>query len=84
MTRRLVAAALTALAVLAVFVVLARAPRPAVAPAVLLRTASGQLIRVSPAAGVHATTQTSPASAGSQTPTLAAAAAPVTPTTRTS
>ena len=88
MIRRLTAAALTMLSVLAVFLVLALAHRPSVAPAVLVRTASGQLVPAAPSAGVHATTQTSPGAGATQlvgatqSPTLAAGAA--TATTRTS
>ena len=82
--RRLWAAALTLLAVVAVFAVLAAAQRPFSTPAtVLARTASGQLVRVPASGGVHATTQTSPAAASvaaSASPSAVAAA----PATRTS
>jgi hypothetical protein len=71
MMRRVWAAVCTVFAVVAVFAVLAVTQRHAITTAassgqvVLVRSASGSLVPVTvPSGGVHATTQSSPASGG--------------------
>jgi hypothetical protein len=95
MIRRIWAGVCTALAVVAVFAVLAvthRQPTTSASangPVVLVRSAGGTLVPVTVASGgVHATTQTSPAAGGSAgqgaNGGLAAVTAPTQPTTRSS
>jgi hypothetical protein len=96
MMRRIWAAVCTAFAVVAVFAVLAVTHRQPVTSAaagsqvVLVRSATGALVPVTlPAAGVHATTQSSPAAGGTslvQGPSgqITAVASPTHPTSRSS
>ena len=96
MMRRVWAAICTAFAVVAVFAVLAvthRQPVTSAAPGgqvVLVRSAGGGLVPVTlPGGGVHATTQTSPATGGAsfvQGPNgqITAVTSPAHPTTRSS